>query len=82
MAVEEDLVAVATVAAVEEASMVVVLAVAVVSMGEVSVVVSTAVAFVVALWLPDTLEAESGAAVVELALAERTFQVGLQTLLA
>jgi hypothetical protein len=82
VAVEEDLVAVATVAAVEEASMVVVLAVAVVSMGEVSVVVSTAVAFVVALWLPDTLEAESGAAVVELALVERTFQVGLQTLLA
>jgi hypothetical protein len=79
VAVEEDLVAVA---AVEEASMVVVLAVAVVSMGEVSVVVSTAVAFVVALWLPDTLEAESGAAVVESALAERTFQVGLQTLLA
>ena len=82
MAVEEDLVAVATVVVVEEASMVVVLAVAVVSMGEVSVVVSTAVAFVVALWLPDTLEAESGAAVVESALAERTFQVGLQTLLA
>jgi hypothetical protein len=77
---------------VEEASMVVVvLAVAVVSMGEVSVVVSTAVAlvlavstvaFVVALWLPDTLEAESGAAVVESALGERTFQVGLRTLLA
>jgi hypothetical protein len=64
------------------AFMVVVLAVAVVSMGEVSVVVSTAVAFVVALWLPDTLEAESGAAVVESALAERAFQVGLQTLLA
>ena len=64
-----------------EASMVVVLAVAVVSMGEVSVAVST-VAFVVALWLPDTLEAESGAAVVESALAERTFQVGLQTFLA
>jgi hypothetical protein len=61
--------------------MVVVLAVAVVSMGEVSVVVST-VAFVAAVWLPDTLEAESGAAVVESALAERTFQVGLQTLLA
>ena len=75
-------VAVATVVVAEEASMVVVLAVAVVSMGEVSVVVSTAVAFVVALWLPDTLEAGSGAAVVESALAERTFQVGLQTLAA
>ena len=74
-------VAVATVV-VEEASMVVVLAVAVVSMGEVSVVVSTAVAFVAAVWLPDTLEAESEAAVVESALAERTFQVGLQTLAA
>jgi hypothetical protein len=83
LAVEVSGVAVATVVVVvEEASMVVVLAVAVVSMGEVSVVVSTAVAFVVALWLPDTLEAESGAAVVESALAERTFQVGLQTLLA
>jgi site-specific recombinase len=79
--VEVSAVAVATVVVVE-AFMVVVLAVAVVSMGEVSVVVSTAVAFVVALWLPDTLEAESGAAVVESALAERTFQVGLQTLLA
>ena len=75
-------VAVATVVVAEEASMVVVLAVAVVSMGEVSVVVSTAVAFVAAVWLPDTLEAESEAAVVESALAERTFQVGLQTLLA
>ena len=77
--------------AVEEVSVVAVATLAVVSMGEVSVVVSTAVAlvpavftvaFVVALWLPDTLEAESGAAVVESALAERTFQVGLQTLLA
>jgi hypothetical protein len=80
-AVGEDLaVEVATVVVVVVvAFMVVVLAVAVVSMGEVSVVVSTAVAFVAALCLPDTLEAESGAAVVELALAERTFQVGLQT---
>jgi hypothetical protein len=59
---------------------VVVLAVGVVSMGEVSVVVSTAVAFVVALWLPDTLEAESGAAVVVSALAGCAPQVVLRTL--
>jgi hypothetical protein len=48
--------------------------VAVVSMEEVSVVVSAAVAlvlavFAAALWLPNTLEAEPGAAVVALALA-------------
>ncbi len=48
--------------------------VAVVSTEEVSVVVSAAVAlvlavFVAALWLPNTLEAEPGAAVVALALA-------------
>ena len=59
---------------------VVVLAVGVVSMGEVSVVVSTAVAFVVALWLPDTLEAESGPAVVVSALAGCAPQVVLRTL--
>jgi hypothetical protein len=51
-----------------------------VSMGEVSAVVSTAVAFVAALWLPDTLEAESVAAVGESALAERASQVAFQTL--
>jgi hypothetical protein len=51
-----------------------------VSMGEVSVVDSTAVAFVAALWLPDTLEAESAAAVGESALAERASQVAFQTL--
>jgi hypothetical protein len=37
-------------------------------------------AFVVALWLPDTSEAESAAAGVESALAERTSQVAFQTL--
>ncbi len=47
---------------------------AVVSMEEVSVVVSVAVAFVLAVfvaapWLPNPLQAESGAAVVALALA-------------
>jgi len=73
-------------AVVEEASVVVasmvavVLAVAVVSTEEVSVAVSTAVAFAVARWLPDTLEAESAAAEVELALAQRTFQAALRTL--
>lgn len=44
------------------------------------VVGSTVAAFVVALWLPDTSEAESAAAGVESALAERTSQVALQTL--
>ena len=34
----------------------------------------------VALWLPDTLEAESAAAVVESALADRTSRVAFQTL--
>jgi len=58
---------------VEEASVVVVLAVA---------VVSTAVAFVVALWLSDTLEAEPAAAVVESASGECTSQVEFRTLLA
>ena len=51
-----------------------------VSMGEVSVVGSTAVALVVPLWLPDTLEAESAAGAVESALADRTSQVGFRTL--
>jgi hypothetical protein len=59
------------------------------SMEEVSVWVSAAVALVpavsmvaltVALWLPDMLEAESGAAVVESALAERTLHVAFRTL--
>jgi hypothetical protein len=72
---------VAEASVVEEASM----AVGVVSTGEVSVAVSTAVAlvlvaFVVALWLPDTLEAESGAAVVVSALAGCAPQVVLRTL--
>jgi len=49
------------------------------SMGAVSVV-STAVAFVVALWLPDMLEAESAAAAAESALADRTFQIAFRTL--
>jgi hypothetical protein len=53
-----------------------------VSMGEVSVVGSTAAAFVVALWLPDMLAAESVAAVAESALAYRTVRVAFQTLLA
>jgi len=52
------------------------------SMGAVSVVVSTAMAFVVALWLPDMLEAESAAAAAESALADRTFQIAFRTLLA
>jgi hypothetical protein len=52
--------------------MVVVLVVAVVSMGEDLVVVSTAA----------VLGAQSAAAVVELALGERTSQVALRTLLA
>jgi hypothetical protein len=47
-----------------------------VSMGEVSAVA----ALVVALWQPDTLEAESVAAVGESALAERVSQVAFQTL--
>ena len=54
---------------------VVVSAVAVVSMGEVSVVVSTAVAFVAAV-----LEAESAVAAAESALVEHTSQVALGTL--
>jgi hypothetical protein len=49
------------------------------SMGAVSVV-STAVAFVVALWLPNMLEAESAAAAAESALADRTFQIAFRTL--
>jgi len=53
-----------------------------VSMGEVSVVGSTAAAFVVALWLPDMLAAESAAAAAESALADRTFQIAFRTLLA
>ena len=52
-----------------------------VSMGEVSVVGSTAVALVVPLWLPDTLEAELAAAGAESALAERASQVAFRTLL-
>jgi hypothetical protein len=62
---------------------------AVVSMEEVSVVVFTVaalvlvvstVALMVALWPPDTLEAESGAAAVESALAEHTLQVAFPIL--
>jgi hypothetical protein len=53
-----------------------------VSMGEVSVVGSTAVALVVPLWLPDTLEAELAAAAAESALADRTFRLASRTLLA
>jgi len=45
-------------------------------------VVSTAVAFVVALWLSDTLEVEPAAAVVESASGECTSQVEFRTLLA
>ena len=48
--------------------------------GEVSAVASTAAALVVALWLPDTLEAESAAAAGESALADRVSQVAFQTL--
>src|SRR5438046_653789 len=44
------------------------------------VVGSTVAAFVVALWPPDMLEAESEAEGVESALAERTSQVAFQTL--
>ena len=44
------------------------------------VVGSTVAAFVVALWPPDMLEAESEAEGVESALAERTSQVTFQTL--
>jgi hypothetical protein len=69
--------AVAAVAA--EVSTVVALEVEV-STGEVSAVASTAAALVVALWLPDTLEAESAAAVGESALADRVSQVAFQTL--
>jgi hypothetical protein len=58
------------------ASMVVVVSVVEVSTAAASVVeVST-----VALWLPDTLEAESAAAAVESALADRTSQVGFRIL--
>ena len=39
-----------------------------------------ALAFVVALWLPDTLEAESAAAAAESALAEHTSQVVFRAL--
>jgi hypothetical protein len=53
-----------------------------VSMVEVSVVGSTAAVLAVALWLPDTLEAESAAAAAESALADRTFQIAFRTLLA
>jgi hypothetical protein len=53
-----------------------------VSTGEVSAVASTAAALVVALWLPDTLEAESAAGAAESALADRTSQVAFRTLLA
>jgi hypothetical protein len=68
-AVEEE---VSTVVALEEE----------VSTVEVSAVASIAAALVVALWLPDTLEAESAAAAGEWALADRTFQVAFRTLLA
>ncbi len=58
------------------ASMVVVVSVVEVSTAAASVLaVST-----VALWLPDTLEAESAAAAVESALADRTSQVGFRIL--
>ena len=52
------------------------MAVAVAFMEEVLVVAVSAVA----LWLPDTLEAESAAAVVESASADRTSQVAFRTL--
>jgi hypothetical protein len=68
-AVEEE---VSTVVALEEE----------VSTGEVSAVASTAAALVVALWLPDTLAAESAAAAAESALADHTSQVAFRTLLA
>jgi hypothetical protein len=51
-----------------------------VSMREVSAVASTAAALVVAIWLPDTSEAESVAAAAESASADRTSQVAFQTL--
>jgi hypothetical protein len=51
-------------------------------MVEVSVVGFTAAVLAVALWLPDTLEAESAAAAAESALADRTCQVVFRTLLA
>jgi hypothetical protein len=44
------------------------------------VVGSTVAAFVVAPWLPDTLEAESAVVAVESALADPASQVGFQTL--
>jgi hypothetical protein len=53
-----------------------------VSMVEVSVVGSTAAVLAVALWLPDTLEAESAAAAAESALADHTCHVVFRTLLA
>ena len=56
----------------EEASMVVV--------AGFTVEVSTAVAFMVALWVPGTLEAESAAAAVESALAQRASQAAFRTL--
>ena len=43
-------------------------------------VVAVLAPFVVALWLPDTLEAESAAGEVESALADRLSQVGFRTL--
>jgi len=49
---------------------------------EVSMVDSTAAESAVALWLPDTLEAESAAAAAESALADHTCQVVFRTLLA
>jgi hypothetical protein len=48
--------------------------------GASTVVVSVVAAFVVALWLPDTSEAESAAGGVESALADPTSQVGFRTL--
>ena len=51
-----------------------------VSTGEVSAVASTAAALVVALWLPDTLEAESAAAAAESASGDRTSPVVFRTL--
>ena len=61
----------------EEASMVVVGFTVEVS----AVEVSTAVSFMVALWVSDTLEAESAAVGVESALVERASQVAFRTLL-
>jgi hypothetical protein len=68
------------VAAVEEEVSTVVALEVEVSTGEVSAVASTAAAWVVALWLQDTLEAESAAAAGESALADRASQVAFQTL--